>query len=1064
MASELLRIRVRADAGNTQGVLGDLSRSILGLTVGAAGARGGMMGLAAALSGAQITGRLAAAAVGAVGFGMFGAATATMRASGQLEQFRVNLNALLKDRPLVDAMVASIEGFASRTTFANAAVFEVAQGLVAARVPLNNILPTLQMLGDVSLGNAEKFAGIATAWTQIITKGKITAEEINQIAERGVGVWAILAEETKKSIPELQKMAEAGKLTVDAFMPILQKGLAERYAGSLAQASKVSTNLAANITKSVATFATVIGGGLESTVNPFMVELARLFQRAALYARALVASQIWQRFTQSLQAAADALMPLVRALGAALFVGLVRAVQALTPAIWLLAGAFRGVASAAQAIYRFFKPLLDSFGRLAGALKAINWQGIWQSLKGQSEGIIPAVTTLLKEIWTKAIAWAQDDLLPTLRGMAQVMLDGFATALAEHPMETLATLFGGRLVAAIPAVIAAVKQAGWSAMIIGGLLGAIDVSAGIDAGDGERIGRGIIEMIAGAVAARAKGGLFGVMAAVVAGAIYDDVLAAVRADEGQRAQKIWEAMADVLLVAAVAFPWTTWLAKAATAAWGGLINAMKAGAVQALPFIVATWAIVRGALVSWAAGAGAWLVGLGPVLLAGVQAAFAAMAFAVPALVWASVLVIIARFVTGVQQGDWASIGAALLGALALAIGIMVGGIPALAISAVVALATALFGPGLLRAMLDAWNATADYFSLASVDRLQKWTAALLLVVGAALVALPAALAVGGTLAVAAMTALGAALVTGLLLALAASWHDIMAWLAEAWNGFVQWIMDFLGISSPSRVMADIGEAIMLGLRDGLDATWEVVTTWLATFWQAITGDTEASVEDLGTVLTRLAAGLWADLVAGFQGMWDGAVAGVRGVWQSIREWITGAITGVADTIRGLASVVGDSFYQMFAGAWEGVKGRVQSLLDGVRSMVSSAVSGAMSGAQSSAQEGVAKQRIARENFYKNMGDSPEEAGRKAAQEFPGFASGGQFRVGGGGGVDSQLVAFRATAGETVTVTPAGRQGGSGITIGTINVYANDYEGGRSAARAIRDALGMQRQMLFLTT
>ncbi len=47
-----------------------------------------------------------------------------------------------------------------------------------------------------------------------------------------------------------------------------------------------------------------------------------------------------------------------------------------------------------------------------------------------------------------------------------------------------------------------------------------------------------------------------------------------------------------------------------------------------------------------------------------------------------------------------------------------------------------------------------------------------------------------------------------------------------------------------------------------------------------------------------------------------------------------------------------------------------------------------------------------------------------------GFASGGSFTVAGGGGTDSQLVAFRATPGERVTVeTPAQQRGGGGMTV-----------------------------------
>jgi hypothetical protein len=46
-----------------------------------------------------------------------------------------------------------------------------------------------------------------------------------------------------------------------------------------------------------------------------------------------------------------------------------------------------------------------------------------------------------------------------------------------------------------------------------------------------------------------------------------------------------------------------------------------------------------------------------------------------------------------------------------------------------------------------------------------------------------------------------------------------------------------------------------------------------------------------------------------------------------------------------------------------------------------------------------------------------------------GFASGGSFTVAGGGGTDSQLVAFRATPGERVTVETPAQQRGGGMTV-----------------------------------
>ena len=65
----------------------------------------------------------------------------------------------------------------------------------------------------------------------------------------------------------------------------------------------------------------------------------------------------------------------------------------------------------------------------------------------------------------------------------------------------------------------------------------------------------------------------------------------------------------------------------------------------------------------------------------------------------------------------------------------------------------------------------------------------------------------------------------------------------------------------------------------------------------------------------------------------------------------------------------------------------------------------------------------------------------------PGFAGGGSFRVSGQGGIDSQLVAFRATPGEQVNIIPANQTINNitnntpiNVTIQPQNLDANFFE------------------------
>ena len=75
--------------------------------------------------------------------------------------------------------------------------------------------------------------------------------------------------------------------------------------------------------------------------------------------------------------------------------------------------------------------------------------------------------------------------------------------------------------------------------------------------------------------------------------------------------------------------------------------------------------------------------------------------------------------------------------------------------------------------------------------------------------------------------------------------------------------------------------------------------------------------------------------------------------------------------------------------------------------------------------------------------------------QLPGFNEGADFTVGGTGGVDKNVVAFRASRGERVQVTPAGKESGDGGNTVVFNIQTPDVESfrrseGQMAVRAQR--------------
>jgi tape measure domain-containing protein len=115
-----------------------------------------------------------------------------------------------------------------------AAVKGAGGGIADAELAFKNINSAIIATG----GGAEQVEGAVTALVQIFSKGKVSAEEINQIAERLPGTFNKIAEASGRTGPELTKALQKGEVGLNDLMKFLvQLGgeygeLAKKIAGS----------------------------------------------------------------------------------------------------------------------------------------------------------------------------------------------------------------------------------------------------------------------------------------------------------------------------------------------------------------------------------------------------------------------------------------------------------------------------------------------------------------------------------------------------------------------------------------------------------------------------------------------------------------------------------------------------------------------------------------------------------------------------------------------------------------------------------------------------------------
>lgn len=98
----------------------------------------------------------------------------------------------------------------------------------------------------------ESFQGIITAIGQMRAKGKVSAEEMNQLAERGIPAWDILAKKVGVTKAELMKLGEQGKLKGDVGAQLLTEGLGEFARGAGDRLSRTTQGKESNLADKLA--------------------------------------------------------------------------------------------------------------------------------------------------------------------------------------------------------------------------------------------------------------------------------------------------------------------------------------------------------------------------------------------------------------------------------------------------------------------------------------------------------------------------------------------------------------------------------------------------------------------------------------------------------------------------------------------------------------------------------------------------------------------------------------------------------------------------------------------
>lgn len=215
---------------------------------------------------------------------------AILNARKEIESFEISFNSLLGSKEKGAAFFAEIKEFAVKTPLQLNDIAGAAQTLFGFGVEANRIMPILRQLGDVSMGNAERFKSLSLAFAQATSAGKLQGQDLLQMTNAGFNPLNEIAKKTGKSIGELKEDMAKGKISAQDLADALSSATAQggQFYGMLEEQSKGIEGSLSNLEGAWQDALNEIGTSLQGTFTDAIALATKAIQNYDVFIKAIL--------------------------------------------------------------------------------------------------------------------------------------------------------------------------------------------------------------------------------------------------------------------------------------------------------------------------------------------------------------------------------------------------------------------------------------------------------------------------------------------------------------------------------------------------------------------------------------------------------------------------------------------------------------------------------------------------------------------------------------------------------------------------------------------------------
>ena len=198
----------------------------------------------------------------------------------EIQALEVSFRTLLGSQQASAELMRQMKEFAAATPLQLGDLAKGAQTMLGFNLNPDDIMPMLKAIGDISMGDAQKFQSLTLAFSQMSSVGKLMGQDLLQMINAGFSPLAVMADKTGKSIGELKEEMSKGAISADmvkqAFIDATSEG--GKFHGMLSEQGNTVKGAIAQLSGAITDMFNGIGEQSEGIIKGSVKSLQWLAQ------------------------------------------------------------------------------------------------------------------------------------------------------------------------------------------------------------------------------------------------------------------------------------------------------------------------------------------------------------------------------------------------------------------------------------------------------------------------------------------------------------------------------------------------------------------------------------------------------------------------------------------------------------------------------------------------------------------------------------------------------------------------------------------------------------------